>query len=381
MDAVFLPDPLSKPALLRAILGPEITPAPFPARLADHALCARGDTAVLALVPQVGASVSGALVEIGSPLRDRLGFTLAALGAAAAPVAVTVATAACARPAQIWRAAARAPSWLPASEMADPEWSAHLVEAAAEVATHHPRITPDAARKLMAGISYRALGRVRGAATDLPMGPRSGLAAARDVETRAVARPYAAYFAVEEHHLRHRRFDGGWSDELVRAVFVSGDAVTVLPFDPRRRRVLLVEQFRAGPLARRDSQPWLVEPVAGRCDAGESVEDTARREAREEAGLAIGRLERVAGYYPSPAISAEHITSFVGEADLGDEAGRGGRLHGLASKNEDIRTLVLPLDEALALVPTGVIANAPLLVTLLWLAAERERLARHWGAP
>ena len=54
------------------------------------------------------------------------------------------------------------------------------------------------------------------------------------------------------------------SDEVNRAVFISGDAVTVLPYDPRRDRVLLIEQFRAGPFARGDDQPWLLEAIAGR---------------------------------------------------------------------------------------------------------------------
>ena len=145
---------------------------------------------------------------------------------------------------------------------------------------------------------------------------------------------------MEEHRLRHRRFDGGMSDALDRAVFTSGDAVTVLPFDPRAGSVLLIEQFRAGLHARRDPHPWCLETVAGRCDRIEPPEATARREAREEAGLELGRLERIAGYYPSPGTMAEFITAFVGEADLG---GAGGT-HGLAEEHEDIRALVVPLE-------------------------------------
>jgi nudix-type nucleoside diphosphatase (YffH/AdpP family) len=380
MDTVFLPGPFAAPAMLRAILGPDIAVEQAPARLAAHALRLRGDSAALCLVPDAGRSVAGVLLAAAPPLRDRIGFALAAFGAEASPVTVTVEGADDGedgpRPALVWRAP-EAPSWPLCPEAPGDEWHDHLVEAAAEVMAHHPRLAAAAARALMPGISYRALARVRGAASDVPQGPRSGLTRARDVETLAVERPYAAYFAVEEHRLRHRRFDGRWSPELTRAAFLSGDAVTLLPFDPRRRSVLLIEQFRVGPLARRDPQPWFLEPVAGRCDAGETVEATARREAREEAGLDLGRIERVAGYYPSPGITAEHITSFVGEADLGAAGG----VHGLDSEDEDIRTLVLPLDEALALMRAGVINNAPLLVTLLWLAAEAEHLAERWGAP
>ena len=164
------------------------------------------------------------------------------------------------------------------------------------------------------------------------------------------------------------------SPPLERSVFASGDAATVLPFDVRRDAVLLIEQFRPGAFARRDPRPWFLETVAGRCDPLENPETTARREAREEAGLELGRLERVAAYYSSPGIAAEHITAFVGEADLSAAGGT----HGVADEHEDIRAFVVPLDAALDAVATGEINNAPLLVTLLWLARHRGRLAAAW---
>ena len=73
---------------------------------------------------------------------------------------------------------------------------------------------------------------------------------------------------------------GGHGDEVSRTAFVSGDAITVLPYDPVSDRVLLVEQFRAGPYARGDSQPWLLEALAGRIDGGESPEEAVLREAQ-----------------------------------------------------------------------------------------------------
>jgi ADP-ribose pyrophosphatase len=148
----------------------------------------------------------------------------------------------------------------------------------------------------------------------------------------------------------------------------------VLPFDPRAGTVLLVEQFRAGPWARRDPQPWILETVAGRCDATEPPEATARREAREEAGLELGRIERIAAFYPSPGIAAEHITAFVAEADLGAAGG----LHGLDEEHEDIRAIVVPLEDALEAVETGEINTSPVILSLLWLARNAERLRAAW---
>jgi ADP-ribose pyrophosphatase len=115
--------------------------------------------------------------------------------------------------------------------------------------------------------------------------------------------------------------------------------------------------------------------VAGRCDRAEAPETTARREAEEEAGLTLGRLERMTGYYPSPGIMSEYITAFVGEADL---SGAGGT-HGLPEEDEDILSLVVPRADALAAVASGEINCAPLILSLLWLDANAARLRADWA--
>ncbi|VDC30694.1 NUDIX domain-containing protein [Pseudogemmobacter humi] len=191
------------------------------------------------------------------------------------------------------------------------------------------------------------------------------------VEVSEWAHPFRGFFAVEVADLRHRRFAGGMTGPIRREMFVATDAVTVLPYDPLRDRVLLVEQFRAGPLARGEARPWLIEAVAGRIDAGETPEQAARREAAEEAGIALGALIPVADYYPSPGAMTEYLYSYVALADLPE--GTGG-LHGLESEGEDIRTHVIPFDQAMRWMAEGRLANAPLILSLFWLARERERL-------
>jgi hypothetical protein len=73
---------------------------------------------------------------------------------------------------------------------------------------------------------------------------------------------------------------------------------------------------------------------------------------------------------------AEYLYSFVGLADLPDgSAGLGG----LAEEHEDIRAHLLPFDDLMALVDSGEVQTAPLLVTIYWLAANRERLRADAG--
>ncbi len=220
-------------------------------------------------------------------------------------------------------------------------------------------------------MAVRGAARVRAAVSGAVT--RRHAAGPGDVTVLARREPYARFFAVEEYDLHHRRFDGAISPEITRAAFISGDAVTVLPYDPLRDRVLVVEQFRAGPFARGDAQPWQIEAIAGRIDPGETPQDAARREAVEEAGLTLGALLEVAQYYPSPGICAEYLYSYVAITDLADDAAG---VFGLEGEAEDIRGHLLGFDALTALVASGEVANAPLILTAYWLAARRDGLRR-----
>lgn len=374
MRSVFLVEPFGSPRPLAALIGAAPETPPRPAVLPGHAIGTDSSGLVLGATRRPGAEAPGFILTPTPAERERIDFWMVAIGAKPLVGKARGADGSLAMvdtfllppgaAAQDWRAE----DWAG-------EWCATVAEAIAEILRHLGLVDAEHVGELLHGVGYRALARARGAADETPARLRSGLATAGDVEPLRLDLPYTKYFSLEEHHLRHRRFDGAMSPPILRAAFTSGDAVTVLPFDPRTGKVLLIEQFRVGPHARRDPRPWCLETVAGRCDPRESPEATARREAREEAGLELGRIEPVTRYYPSPGIMAEHITAFVGEADL---AGAGGR-HGLDSEDEDIRALVVTLDEALAAVESGEINNSPLLISLLWLEKHRGRLAAAWG--
>lgn len=251
-------------------------------------------------------------------------------------------------------------------------------------AVHHLTGCGDAglARLVMQGFGLVPAERMRARLGSLRVAAasraRAGLAAPRGVragtgevlgERRCI--PHAGFFALEEHQLRFRRFDGTLSPVLQREVFVAGDAVTVLPYDPVRDRVLVVEQMRMGPYGRGDPLPWQLEAIAGRIDPGEAPEDCARREALEEAALVLGRLEKVAEYYPTPGAVTEYLFSYVALCDLPDGAAG---VFGAAAEAEDIRGHLLEFDAFMALVAGGEVANAPLILTALWLQRERARI-------
>jgi ADP-ribose pyrophosphatase len=229
------------------------------------------------------------------------------------------------------------------------------------------QIAPARLRHRLEALRVAAASRVRAAEA----APRSFRQGTGEVTLLARRQAHAGFFATEALDLRHRRFDGSMGPEITREVFVSGDAVTVLPYDPMRDRVLLVEQFRTGPYGRGDPLPWQLEAIAGRIDPGETPEAAARREAVEEAGLELGRLEKVAEYYPTPGAMTEYLYSYVALCDLPD--GVAG-IFGAADEAEDIKGHLIGFDALIAAVLAGEVANAPLILTALWLERERSRL-------
>lgn len=182
---------------------------------------------------------------------------------------------------------------------------------------------------------------------------------------------YQGFFRIDRYRLQHTLFEGGWSETVTREVFERGHAVAVLPYDPVRDQVLLVEQFRIGALAAdAPGGPWLLELVAGIIEDGEAPEAVARREALEEAGCELGELEFVCDYLVSPGGTSERTCLYVGRADLAHAGG----VHGLDAEHEDIRVHVIDAGEAIAMADDGRIANAAGVIGLYWLARNRERL-------
>jgi ADP-ribose pyrophosphatase len=181
-------------------------------------------------------------------------------------------------------------------------------------------------------------------------------------------------FAVERLRLRVGRFDGGAGPTVTRDVFRSGDSVALVPYDPARDQVLLIEQFRPGAFLA-GANPWLLEVVAGRIEPGETPEAVARRESVEEAGIAPLQVVPAGGFFVSAGDSSQFLHLFCGRVDLGQG---GGALHGLVEEHEDIRTLVIPLDEALAWLDAGRIVSSPAVVGLLWLHRQRKILQTQW---
>ncbi len=257
------------------------------------------------------------------------------------------------------------------------EWEktqlAPAVLAAEELFSHDP--LPDHAnlRRMWPMIEMRAWAKHRAQAAPARL---RRTAAPDDVQIVGASPPQGAFYRLQALQLQHRRFAGDHSPVLAREAFMGADAAMVLPYDPVRGMVAVLEQFRVGPAARHDPNPWMLEPIAGIVDARETPAEAAIREVREEAGLEIVELKPAGRYYPSPGGSTDYFYAFVGLCDLPETSGY---LGGLPEEAEDLRIHILPLEKAMALAETGEIATGPLLHLLYWLALHRDRFGAAAG--
>lgn len=185
---------------------------------------------------------------------------------------------------------------------------------------------------------------------------------------------FQGYFRVDRFHLRQELYAGGWSAPFSREVFDgSKKAAAVLLFDPEQDKIVMIEQFRAGPMATGDD-PFLIELVAGVIEPGETPEATARREAMEEAGCDVTELQKIHAYYPSPGCLSEFTTVFIGRT----VAPENGAIRGLAAEGEDIRVLTLDAAQALSMLYMGDLRDAASIVALQWFSLNHTDLRSRW---
>lgn len=194
-----------------------------------------------------------------------------------------------------------------------------------------------------------------------------------DVEIIRREELYKRFFRVEKVFLRHKLFNGGWGREIGRELFIRGEAVAVVLYDPVNDLIGLVEQFRIGAMDEPNG-PWCYEVVAGMLEAGETPEEVARRELIEEANVSPYAMEYICNYLSSPGGSDEKLHLYCGLCDLSQAGG----IYGLPEEGEDIKMHVLAAEDVFAELLEGAFNNAAALICLQWLQINRPRLQAQY---
>ena len=251
------------------------------------------------------------------------------------------------------------------------QWAELVLAAADEFMAHMGKTPPSKLTKHYPMMLARAASALRARDGQNESHGLRHFAQPGDIGVESRAQPYSAFFAVEDYKLNFKGMGQPPLKDVERTVFITSDAVTVLPYDPVADLVMVIEQFRPGPFARGDQQPWLLETISGRIDAGETAQAAALRESQEEAGLSINALLPIGQSYPSAGCMSEFLYSFVGLADLAQtQTG----IFGLKSEDEIIKTHILPFDQLIALIAKGEINTSPLILSAFWLQNKRQAL-------
>lgn len=166
---------------------------------------------------------------------------------------------------------------------------------------------------------------------------------------------------MNEITLKYKKYDGGWSNKVKRELFGGAQVSAVLPYDPVKKEIVLIQQFRPGTIFK-DVDNYLNEIVAGIIDDGESPEITAKRECLEETGCEIKKLIPIQGYFPAPGSSQSFYHLFIGEIKTFE----GERVMGLKNENEDILVKSFKIDEIKEKLYRGEFINGLTLVALQW---------------
>jgi ADP-ribose pyrophosphatase len=163
-------------------------------------------------------------------------------------------------------------------------------------------------------------------------------------------------FDVEKH--------GGGIRRTSWEMMERGNAVAVLGHDAGRDEVVLVNEFRPGVMVAGDYS-YRDNLVAGAIENNETALQAAVREMQEEADLVLSNPVLIhPGAYVSSGGTSEKISIVYGTVDTAHAGG----VHGNATENEDILTVVLPAKVFIDRVRSGDINDLKTLVAGYWFA-------------
>jgi len=172
---------------------------------------------------------------------------------------------------------------------------------------------------------------------------------------------YKGFFEMNELSFIHQKYDGTWSNEIKREIFKGYQVASILPYDPIKREIILIQQFRPGAIFRHKDS-YLFEIVAGIIDKNENPEQTAMRECLEETGCKVKKILPIQSYFVSPGSSESYYYLYLGET----ESFEGKRLKGLENENEDILVSSFKVDQVKKMLNDRIIINSLTLIALQW---------------
>ena len=172
------------------------------------------------------------------------------------------------------------------------------------------------------------------------------------------------WYTLKKTTFSYLRADGTWQRQS-RETYDRGNGATILLYDPARRTVVLVGQFRY-PAFVNGHDDLVIEAPAGLLDDADP-ETRIRAEVEEETGFRIDKVRKIFDAFMSPGSVTERLHFFVGEYAPSDRVSAGG---GEAHEGEDIAVHEVTIEAALAMVDSGAIRDAKTIMLLQYAALK-----------
>jgi GDP-mannose pyrophosphatase NudK len=153
----------------------------------------------------------------------------------------------------------------------------------------------------------------------------------------------------------------GEMHDLKNEVYFRPDAVTVLLADEQQKFFLFTKQFRLPSFLNGNDSGYLLETCAGIVDKGETPEQAAIREVKEETGYDVQKLEKIGAVYTSAGGITEYLHLFIAPFDLIAEHDEGG---GAEGEGEDIELVKMNFDDAKTKLQQGGFRDAKTVILL-----------------
>lgn len=146
----------------------------------------------------------------------------------------------------------------------------------------------------------------------------------------------------------------------IREIYDRGNGSTILLYNKKKRTVILTRQFRLPTFLNGNSNGMVIEACAGLLD-GDTPEDCAKKEALEETGYQLEKVQKIFESYMTPGADTELLHFFVAEYTQDMKVTDGG---GLNHEQEHIEILELDFDEAFTKIEIGEIKDAKTIMLL-----------------
>jgi GDP-mannose pyrophosphatase NudK len=144
-------------------------------------------------------------------------------------------------------------------------------------------------------------------------------------------------------------------------VYYRPNAVAVLLYNDELETFLLARQFRLPSYLNGDTTGYLTETCAGLIDEGETPEQAAIREVKEELGYEISNLEPAGAVYTSAGGITEYIYLFLATFSEAQKKGLGG---GLPEEGEEIELVRIGYNDAHDMLKNGKLNDAKTVMLL-----------------